>query len=152
MAYFSLVRPKLEYAVSIWDPHTTKDVSKLDSVQRKAARFVTGDFGKRSSVTSMLDELEWPPLQHRRRERNSRQCVLSYKILNVEVDVTSPLQKSPRETEHCYIVPNSHLHSFYPSTVRVWIWNNLPYVAAKAETAETFKSMVKMLDHTGAMQ
>ena len=97
------------------------------------------------SVTSMQDELEWPPFQRRKKELKA---VLFYQILHDEVDVTLPLQKAPRETEHRYIVPqsrtNSHLHSFYPSTVRVW--NNLPSVTAKAETAETFKSMVKMLD------
>ena len=34
MAYFSLVRPKLEYAVSVWDPYTTSNIKKLDSVQQ----------------------------------------------------------------------------------------------------------------------
>ena len=31
-------------------------------------------------------------------------------------------------------------------TPTVRVWNNLPSVTPKAETAETFKSMVKMLD------
>ena len=147
MAYFSLVRPKLEYAVSVWDPYTTSNIKKLDSVQRKAARFVTGDYGQMSSVTSMLDSLDWPPLQRRRSELK---VVLFYKILNNEVDIALPLDKAPRETGHKFMVPqsrtNSHLYSYFPSTVRVW--NNLPSVVASAETSEGFKSMVKTMGNT----
>ena len=34
-----MVRPILEYASSVWDPHTTANIQKLESVQRRAARF-----------------------------------------------------------------------------------------------------------------
>ena len=40
----SLVRPKVEYAASVWDPYTQLEVKKIETVQRKAARFVMADF------------------------------------------------------------------------------------------------------------
>ena len=46
LANQSLIRPKLEYSVSVWDPHTKKDAARVDGVQRNSARFVTGDFGR----------------------------------------------------------------------------------------------------------
>ena len=36
-----IVRTKVEYFASIWDPHQRKYIDKLESVQRRAARFVT---------------------------------------------------------------------------------------------------------------
>ena len=40
-AYTSLVRPVLEYGAAIWDPSLGKDISSIEMVQRRAARFVT---------------------------------------------------------------------------------------------------------------
>ena len=46
-----------------------QDISAIEKVQQKDARFVTGNYSHRDSVTSMLDTLQWPPLQDRRKAR-----------------------------------------------------------------------------------
>jgi hypothetical protein len=38
-AYLELVRPRLEYASSTWDPHLQKHIQQIEMVQRRAARF-----------------------------------------------------------------------------------------------------------------
>lgn len=39
-AFQALVRPKLEYSCSVWDPHTKDQQQKLERVQCRAARYV----------------------------------------------------------------------------------------------------------------
>lgn len=55
-AYMTLVRPKLQYACSGWDP---QDKAALERIQRKAARFVTVIYDRTKSVTGMLQDLQW---------------------------------------------------------------------------------------------
>ena len=50
LSYKTLVRTKLEYACSVWDPYTAKNTNKLESVQKKAARFVCSDYRRQSSI------------------------------------------------------------------------------------------------------
>ena len=53
-AYISLVRSVLEYSCSVWDPHLEKDISRIEGIQRKAARFVKSDYSSYNSVTDMI--------------------------------------------------------------------------------------------------
>ena len=68
MAYKSILRPKMEYAAPIWDPYTKDNIQLLEAVQRRAARFVCNKYSRHESVTSMLQDLDWPLLEQRRAE------------------------------------------------------------------------------------
>ena len=78
-AYKSLVRPTLEYACSAWDPYQKTDIDKLDKVQRRAARYVMNRYHNTSSVTEMIETLEWHSLIDMK--RNSRLSTM-YKMTN----------------------------------------------------------------------
>ena len=54
-SYLIMVRPQLEYASDVWDPHQTGDIVELEKIQRSAARWVMNDYGRLSSVTSILN-------------------------------------------------------------------------------------------------
>ena len=60
-AYKALVRPVLEYACTVWDPYSRKQIDQLESVQRRAARFAVSDYRQKSSVSAMTAKLQWPP-------------------------------------------------------------------------------------------
>ncbi len=61
-----MVRPKLEYASSAWDPHQQNQIQNLERIQPKAVRFVLNCYDPMASVTQMRQELGWPTLQSRR--------------------------------------------------------------------------------------
>ena len=88
-AYLMYVRLILEYAVVIWAPHTGCDIERLEAVRGRVARFVMSDYNLTSSVTVMLQDLNWDTLSSRR--QTSRLCLL-YKILHNIVDVKLPCQ------------------------------------------------------------
>ncbi len=41
LLYISLVRPYLEYVVQFWSPHHTKDIAKVEAVQRRTMKMIT---------------------------------------------------------------------------------------------------------------
>ena len=57
MTYKGLVRPVLENANPVWDPHGIVVHEKLEKVQNRAARFVTGNYNfETGSMTSILKQ------------------------------------------------------------------------------------------------
>ena len=91
----SLVRPSLEYACSIWDPHLKSGINKIEMVKWRAARYVAKRQRNTSSLGDMLQHLEWRNLEDRRRDA----ClVMMYKISHDKVSVTVTDFHSPPET------------------------------------------------------
>ena len=70
MAYIALVRSRLEYTGTVWDPYYQQDIVKLERVQRQAARFITKDDRTREPgcVNQMLQDLNLALLADRRRQ------------------------------------------------------------------------------------
>ncbi len=84
-AYYTLVHPYLEYTSAAWDPHMLKDVTRLESVQWKAARFVTGKKEREEGcMTRLFLKLEFSPLAHR---GNMHRLTVLYIAIQGEISI-----------------------------------------------------------------
>ncbi|MCG8078976.1 MAG: hypothetical protein JAY75_22405, partial [Candidatus Thiodiazotropha taylori] len=143
--YKTLVHPILEYASPVWDPYTASNITQLEAVQRRAARFVMGDYRTTSSTSQMIATLGWPTLQQR---RTDARLVLMYRIIHNLIDIPASLYLHPanvslqRRRNVCFLVPfcrtDMYRHSFFPVAIR--LWNQLPAPIATAETLDSFKA------------
>ena len=117
-----------EYCCIIWNSYTTKYISKVENIQRQAARFVVNNYRRRESVTAMLHELDWTSLESRRKAVS---LILLYRIFHQQVAVNpahylTPMAPSPTRSYHPlkYQTISSHIqlyqYSFFPRTVNWW--------------------------------
>ena len=81
-----MVPPILEYASSVWAPHTNVNIHRLEAVQRCATRFCFNNFSPCSSVTNVLESLDLQSLQTR---RNTTKLIIMYKIINRSLHILS---------------------------------------------------------------
>ena len=147
IAYQSIVRPSVEYAASIWDPPTVKNINKLERVQRSAARFVYRDYERTSSVTSMLQSLEWLTLQDRRR---CARLVNLYKIRNNTLHVSAATNRliparsqrlHPARYKHLEAKSEVYKNSYFPRSISDW--NALPSNIVISSSVQNFKVNLK---------
>ena len=63
------VCPVLEYGSSVWDPQGVVLHEELESVQKRAAIFVTGNYNyETGSMTDILGQLKWESLKKRKKD------------------------------------------------------------------------------------
>ena len=82
--YVTLVRSGMEYASVIWDPYTKADSNRLEKIHRTAARWILSSYSYKTSVTSLLQQLQLESLEQRRK---IQRLAFMYKILNDQVAV-----------------------------------------------------------------
>ena len=155
-AYKGLVRPVLDYGSSVWDPPGVVLQEELESVQKRAARFVTGNYDyETGNMTGILGQLKWESLKKRRKDNR---LILLYKGLKGKASVPTDdlIPKTRRcRNQHSMAfqtpIANTDVYkgSFFPQTIRDW--NALPdSLISSAEDAEDcvakFTSLVRARD------
>lgn len=146
-AYKTMIRPKLEYCDSVWDPHQRKYTDKLEMVERRAARFVKNMPYRRDdpvSVTSLIQDLGWEPLHTR---RLNHRLIMLYRISEDMVLLPTPYHPVSRpqmptrghHRQYQLYQPDvdAFKFAFLPRTVVNW--NALPSTVVEAESLDVFK-------------
>ena len=143
--FVTFVRPHLEYAQSVWAPHSAKHVNMIESVQQRATRLVN-DF-KNIEYSDRLRLLDLPTLAHRRARGD---MIEIWKHFNVYDKSSLGQAFKPRtriiRSKTMQLLNNKskdgvrgpQRNSFYHRTVDVW--NKLPEKVKVSKTINEFKN------------
>ena len=140
--YKSMVRPILEYGNIIWGPHYLMDQKKVEKIQRRATKLITGLHD--SNYATRLMELRLPSLNYRRQRGD---MILLYQIFNhmVDIDINNFFVLSSGITRghelKLYKCRSScPLRSNFFSHRVVNTWNSLPQHLIKTCSLNDFKT------------
>ena len=154
------MRPVLEYGSSVWDPSSILLQEELEKVQKRAARFVTGNYiYETGSMTGILEQLKWESLKKRRRDSR---IIMLYKGLKGAASIpTNDLAPPPpppiRHVRNHHslafqtLFANTDIYkcSFFSQTIRDWnsLTDTLLSAAKGAEDpVAKFTSLVRARD------
>ena len=138
-----MARPILEYCSTVWSPYPKDYIHKIEMVQRRAAMYVTNRYRNTSSVTSMIEHLEWQS------RSSARQTPTYHAFQNLHGIVDLPaagyLTPASNRTRSQHSLKFRHIptsgdyykFSFFPRTFRHW--NSLSANVAEAPSLVSFK-------------
>ena len=136
----ALVRPILEYGCCAWDPYRNCQIDKLELINKRAARFITGNHLREHGNTKKnMMSLGWTPLSERRAKIK---LIMFHKIQTKQIHIPTDDLLPNRRKPLNFCIPqstvDSHLYSFYPSTIR--LWNPLPSSLKTIDSTTAFKN------------
>ena len=141
--YISFVRPFLEYAAPVWDPHHSTLIDKIEKVQRFALRMASKQWN--SDYATLLAWSGLPTLQSRRRVLSL--CFFAQSIHGVVHSTLPSLQLRSMDSrlrsfdvctfEIPFASSLSYQSSFFPRAVK--LWNQLPIETKLCQSFLTFK-------------
>ena len=150
------MRPKLEYASSVWNDCSSHDANLLEQLQLDAARVVTG--AKRgTSHNKLYDECGWPLLSDR---RDSNQIIHFFKMVNNKTPpylsaLVPPLVVAKRNNMNLRNMnkfvnmkarTQKFKKSFLPNVVN--LWNNLDNETIAIQDIDVFKNCLFTSNNT----
>ena len=138
-AYTTLVRPSIEYASAVWGPYTKNQTMQLDSIQRRAARFVNNNFYDREpgSVKAMISDLAWESRTKTSKDQsriNVQDCIYHQHYIYQQMQ---ELEETPYLKPSC-LRSDVYKYSYLPRTIITWSY--IPQVLREVSTIDQFRT------------
>ena len=147
--YLTLVRPHLEYACQVWNPHTKRNKDLLENVQKFALRMSYSQWN--SGYADLLLSSGIPTLYERRLYLSL--CLMykiTYSLVHFPPNIFIQRQpgdlclRSLNSSDTHYVQPfartTAFLNSYVPSTIH--LWNQLPAEVINSSSLFCFKHSV----------
>lgn len=153
-AYFTYIRPKLEYNTPVWSPYLKKDIITIESVQRHFTRQIC--IRCNISFCSYKDRLEKFNIKSLEYRRHEYDLILMYKICHNLSDLNFHNFFSYRKSaynlrQHSWTIQSysdpkhNQFQNFFTNRIPK-IWNKLPEDIVSAPSLSSFKSRIKKFD------
>ena len=133
-------------------PHTATDIQKVEAVQRRAVRWMKRVNNYTSSVTAILKDINWRPLDQRRIDSR---LVMLYKVKYdlVAIPASQYITRNTRLSRHIHLllfrqiptIKDYYRFTFFPRTIIHW--NDLPAHIPVLSTLVQFSSAVCQVIH-----
>ena len=148
--YCTLERSQVEYGSVVWSPYTSRNIDKLERIQRRGTKFILGQ-----NDISYEDRLKCLNMLSLEKRRYLFDVVFLYKVLNGYLNIElTPLinfysKADPYKFRHVddYSLKRNHArttkfkNSYFNKIVEMW--NSLPLEIRLAPNLEVFKSKLK---------
>ena len=145
--------PILDYASTVWNPHTHKNSIALERVQNHGSRWICGSrFCPRTykwskSSEECCTELSWPSLSTRRKHLS---LTIIYDILHHHISLkfsnyfTFSSAASTRSHSLSILCKQSSINSYHYSFFvnSVFWWNSIPFDILSTTRRTTFRRML----------
>ena len=154
LIYSSIIQPKFDYAITIWGYTCDNNLHKIQRLQNRAARIVTGNYDYVSTRgTELVNRLKWMCVTQR---RDYFMPILMYKSIHGmapaylcnEITLHSEIaERTTRSVNDNNVnVPYAHLESFKNSFTHRGpiMWNSLPEYIKTCGTLHSFKAKMKV--------
>ena len=140
-------------AVSVWGNSSKKNLTTVQRLQNHAARAVTGNFNFSSSVSTIINNLHWMPIQKRLLYFLG---ILVYKCLHGKAPTylintlnyvsTSHPCNTRNAAQHHLTVPHPFLSLFKQSFIYAGpaFWNSLPFHITHTDNLFSLKQKLKL--------
>ena len=129
LLYLLLVRSHLQYSSPLWHPHLLADVKRLESVQRRATKFILND--STMNYKQRLIHLNLLPLMMEFEVSDIMFLVKSMKHPSDHFDIYKFIQFSSHSTRssslklrHCLSKNNTQSNFYFNRIPR--LWNSIP--------------------------
>ena len=120
-----LFRPILEFSSTILDPHTARNINKLEIVQRRSTRYAYSTYYRMSSPTEMISTIRWESLAEQQWQAKT---IMMFRICNNLIYIpASPLTPVAHYGHHWrdsfpipYYRADKFKNSFIPTGTKIW--------------------------------